>query len=275
MSRGWFRYDRALLDGYDRAHDLWGDLRLTFEWLVARADDRTGAIRLNLGEIAEDIGIDRKTLGRRLARLERLGVVLVERSHAASEGAVVIVDYAQLDPTSRLGRAEVGARLGRGWGEVGADRPNLGVDEQDEHAPIQKDRSTEPPPPLPVSSGGNGLGPDGGGGGKHQAAKVEKVVTLAAERQLLVLAHPVARPSAWKAKARSTLRAEAVRLVADYPDLDASELAECLADEVEPDGPLAPGRALCDRCQQAPLLHQSCPYANDDEGCPLGLETPR
>jgi hypothetical protein len=100
--RGWFRYDRDLIDAYCRDRGLRDEGRALFVMLLLAAFDTTGTIRGDLAAIADDLAMSRFVLGRRLPALEAAGVVIVERSHAPGRGAVVIVDYAFLNPQSRL-----------------------------------------------------------------------------------------------------------------------------------------------------------------------------
>jgi hypothetical protein len=103
VHRGWLRIEREDVRDYCRERGVRGDDRRMFYDLLIEADDRTGAIEGDLGAIAVEVcEISRYTLARRLAPLEAAGVVYVERTNAPSRGAIVVVDYALLNPLSRL-----------------------------------------------------------------------------------------------------------------------------------------------------------------------------
>jgi hypothetical protein len=104
--RGWFRYDRSAIDQYCAEHHLRGEPRWLFEHLLVNASDTTGMYEGDLTAIAEHLGVTRWALRRRLRPLEAAGVVLLHSTHAPGFGDLVIVDYATLNPRSRLAQSQ-------------------------------------------------------------------------------------------------------------------------------------------------------------------------
>jgi hypothetical protein len=102
--RGFFFFDRTLVDAYCAKHEVHGEPRWLFVHLLVFADDMTGAVDGDFVAVADDLGLSRWALRRRLVPLEEAGVVLVHSTNAPGKGGLVIVDYATLNPRSRLAK---------------------------------------------------------------------------------------------------------------------------------------------------------------------------
>ena len=156
IDRGYVTLQREDLAAYCRAHELFGDDRGRFLQLLVEADHLTGAIEGDLGAIATEVlDVSRFTLTRWLARLEAAGVVTVNRSNAPSKGAIVITDYAALNPLAsgsrrpRVERELSGSRAGVERESSESATTHQGKRTAYRSTEVQEDRS--PPPASAVA----------------------------------------------------------------------------------------------------------------------------